>query len=312
MSACGAGERWILRDINWSIPAGKFAAILGPNGSGRSTLARILAGYLWPTRGEVAIDGHRFGETDLNDLRQSIRLVQAAGPYDVDPELTTHQVVLTGLYGTIGLFTTPPAHELDHARELLGKVGLSHVVDHFYSTLSSGERVRALIARAMICQPRLMLLDEPTAGLDLLAHEQVLATVHSLINDSADSPTIILITHHVEELGPLTSDVLLLSDGEIAAHGSLDQVLRADILSRVYRCPLRVEKEGERFYVRSMRGRGKICWIAEHGLCDHSDPKRAGAESKIEKFDGRGAGDRQRFVDRRSEKSPTLPARRAK
>src|SRR5450432_675968 len=217
------GGRWILRDINWSLAAGSCAAILGPNGSGKSTLARVLAGYIWPTVGEVAIDGHRFGETDLNDLRHSIRLVQPAGPYDVDAELTAQQVVLTGLFGTIGLFNEPPKKEFQHARDLLAKVGLSNVIDHHYATLSSGERIRALIARALIRKPRLLLLDEPTAGLDLLAREQVLATVQSLIDDAATSPTIVLITHHVEELGPLTADVLLLAEGQIAARGSLPQ-----------------------------------------------------------------------------------------
>jgi iron complex transport system ATP-binding protein len=244
------GERWILRDINWSAPAGSSVAILGPNGSGKSTLARVLSGYIWPTAGEVEIDGNRFGETDLNELRHSIRLVQAAGSYDVDPELTAHEVVLTGLYGTIGLFDKPSAREHEHANDLLAKVGLSRVTDHRYSTLSSGERVRALIARALIHKPKLLLLDEPTAGLDLLAREQVLATVASLNNNSESSPTIILITHHVEELGLLTSEVLLLADGGVAARGSPAEVLTAENLSKVYRCPLRVEKDGERFYVR--------------------------------------------------------------
>ena len=97
------GERWILRDINWNVPAGSCCAILGPNGSGKSTLTRILAAHLWPTTGEVSVLDGRFGETSLPELRQSIRLVQAAGPYDVDPELTAHEVVLTGFFGTIGL-----------------------------------------------------------------------------------------------------------------------------------------------------------------------------------------------------------------
>src|SRR5437016_5065183 len=88
--------RWILRDVDWSVPAGKCAAIVGPNGSGKSTLSRIICGYLWPTKGEVVVEGRRFGETDLNDLRRSIRLVQAAGPYDVDPTLSAREVVLTG------------------------------------------------------------------------------------------------------------------------------------------------------------------------------------------------------------------------
>jgi iron complex transport system ATP-binding protein len=213
-------------------------------------LARILTGYLWPTAGEVLINGNRFGETDLNDLRHSIRLVQSAGPYDVDGELSAREVVLTGLFGTIGLFDPVPDHEIPHAERLLSYVGLSHVIDHRYATLSSGERVRALIARALIVRPSLLLLDEPTAGLDLLAREQVLATVQSLLSNHDQPPTVVMITHHVEELGPATSELLLLSEGTIAAHGSPAEVLREEVLSRVYRCPLRVHVENDRYYVR--------------------------------------------------------------
>lgn len=243
-------DRWILRDIDWSIPPGSFAAVLGPNGSGKSTLARVLCGYMWPTAGEVIIDGRRFGETDLNDLRHSIRLVQSAGPYDVDPELTAREVVLTGLFGTIGLFDTPPEAEIGHADHLLEQVGMKALADHRYSTLSSGERVRALLARALIVRPRLLLLDEPTAGLDLLAREQVLATVQSLLSSRKDTPTTLMVTHHVEELSPITSQVLLLNQGTIAAAGSMEQVLREDVLSQVYRCPLKVQRENGRYYVR--------------------------------------------------------------
>lgn len=244
------GDRWILRNINWTVPQGRFAAILGPNGSGKSTLARVLCGYMWPTVGDAVIDGHRFGETDLNELRHSIRLVQSAGPYDVDPELTAREVVLTGLFGTIGLFDTIPSEEPEHADHLLAQVGLKSVGDHRYSTLSSGERVRALLARALIKRPRLLILDEPTAGLDLRAREQVLATVQALLGSASNAPTTLMITHHVEELGPLTSQVLLLDEGEIAAAGSLSEVIRAETLSRVYRCPLRVQNEGGRYYLR--------------------------------------------------------------
>lgn len=244
------GEKWILRNISWSVPAGSLSAILGPNGSGKSTLARVLCGYMWPTVGEVNIDGHHFGETDLNELRHSIRLVQPAGPYDVDPELTAREVVLTGLFGTIGLFDPVPAGEVDHAIHLLRQVGLGGVTEHRYSTLSSGERVRALIARALIKRPRLLLLDEPTAGLDLLAREQVLATIHALRTSSGEMPTTLLITHDVEELTPQTSQVLLLDNGSIAASGAMQDVLRDDVLSGVYRCPLRVLQEGGRYYIR--------------------------------------------------------------
>lgn len=235
------GERWILRDINWTVPAGACCAILGPNGSGKSTLTRILAAHSWPTTGESEILGGKFGETSLPELRHSIRLVQAAGPYDVEPELTAREVVETGFFGTLGLYAqTNEAMESD-ADALLAQVGLAHVSAQKYATLSSGERVRSLIARALAARPKLLLLDEPTSGLDLLAREQVLATVQSLFDDRARTPpTVVLVTHHVEELPPATSLVLLLDNGSVAASGVPADVLRADVMSAVYRCPLEV------------------------------------------------------------------------
>lgn len=246
--------RWILRDVTWTIPTGACCAILGPNGSGKSTLTRILAGHLWPSAGRVRVLEGVFGEYSLPELRKQIRLVQAAGPFDVDPELTTHEVVLTGFFSTIGLYdeVTP---EMDaEAERLLRQVGLSHVSDHRYSTLSSGERVRSLMARALAVRPRLLLLDEPTSGLDLLAREQVLATVQRLFDrrsgsDDPQPPTTIFITHHVEELPPATSQILLLSNGAPAALDTPEKVLQAPILSEVYGCPLTVRRSGERTYI---------------------------------------------------------------
>jgi iron complex transport system ATP-binding protein len=257
------GDTWILRDVNWAVPAGTCAAVLGPNGSGKSTLTRILACHLWPTEGGVRVVGAGFGDgANLPEVRKEIRLVQAAGPYDVDPELTALEAVLTGFFGSIGLYGAVTDAMRDRAAGLLAHVGLAHVASHAYVTLSSGERVRTLIARALALRPRLLLLDEPTAGLDLLAREQVLATVQRLFdppaasprerlgdNDDGPPPTVLLITHHVEELPPATSHVLLLSEGRVVAAGTPEQVLRADVLSRVYRCPLDVRRQGGRFYV---------------------------------------------------------------
>ena len=241
--------RWILRDVTWSVPAGACAAILGPNGSGKSTLTRIVAGHLWPTAGQVTVLGGTFGETNLPELRRHIRLVQAAGPYDVEPSLTVRQVVLTGFFSTIGLYDpTTPAMEAE-ADRLLAQVGLGAVADRAYSVLSSGERVRALIARALAVEPRLLLLDEPTAGLDLLAREQVLATVQRMFETEDDPPATVFITHHVEELPPATSQVLLLGDGRAAARGAPGEVLRPDVLSPVYGCPLEVRRSNGRHYV---------------------------------------------------------------
>jgi iron complex transport system ATP-binding protein len=246
-------ESWILRGVDWSVPAGACAAILGPNGSGKSTLARILACHLWPTEGDASVLGSRMGEANLLDVRRDVRLVQSAGPYDADPELATREVVLTGFFGTIGLYDPVTDAMRAEADRLLRQVGLSHVADHLYATLSSGERVRTLIARALAIRPKLLLLDEPTAGLDLLAREQVLATVQRMFEPEgvrlAPPPTTVMITHHVEELPPATSHVLLLSGGRVAARGTPGEVLRAEVLSRAYDFEVQVRQSNGRYYV---------------------------------------------------------------
>ncbi len=241
--------RWILNGITWSVPARTCCAILGPNGSGKSTLTRILAAHLYPTRGDVTVLGNPFGESDLPSLRQRIRLVQAAGPYDVEPALTVREAVLTGFFGTLNLYDHHhlTAIMLTQADELLNRVGLAKVADQRYELLSSGERVRTLLARALASQPDLLLLDEPTAGLDLLAREQVLATVQSLFNQHTPPLTAVMITHHLEELPPATSNILLLDEGTPAYSGRPAEVLRSELLSKVYRCNLKVSRTNDRY-----------------------------------------------------------------
>ncbi|HEX4123905.1 MAG TPA: ATP-binding cassette domain-containing protein [Tepidisphaeraceae bacterium] len=233
--------RWILRDVDWSIAPRTCSAILGPNGSGKSTLARILAGQLFPSAGHATVLGHTFGSADLTELRKDLRLVQSSSPIPLDPDLSAWEVVLTGFFGTLGLYDPVNANMIAAAEAALDKVGLHAVAHHRYETLSNGERMRCLIARALILRPKLILLDEPTAGLDLLAREQVLATIQAMFDPSeSDPPTVILITHYLEELPPATSEILLLDTGRPAARGAPAEVLQSDVLSPVYGCPMEV------------------------------------------------------------------------
>jgi len=243
-------DRWILHEINWTVAAGTCAVILGPNGSGKSTLTRIICGHLWPTVGDVHVLGQKFGQVDLHELRRRIRLVQSTSPVEMDPDLTAHEVVMSGFFGTLGLCdpTTPGMQQQAHT--VLDRVGLHRVADHRYITLSTGERMRCLIARALAVQPALLLLDEPTAGLDLLAREQVLATVQGLFESAQNPPTVILITHHLEELPPVMSNVLLLDEGRVTADGPPGDVLTAPILSKVYNCPMQINHVGRRYYAQ--------------------------------------------------------------
>jgi iron complex transport system ATP-binding protein len=194
--------------------------------------------------------GKNFGEVDLHSLRRDLRLVQSTSPVEMDPDLCALDVVLTGFFGTLGLYDDVSDEMKTRGAEVLDRVGMHHVASHRYTTLSNGERMRCLIARALVVRPRLLLLDEPTAGLDLLAREQVLATVQALFDESETAPTIIFITHHLEELPPATAHVLLLGDGKAAARGSPEEVLQAPILSPVYGCPMRVTHDSGRYYVQ--------------------------------------------------------------
>ena len=243
-------NRKILRDITWQVPQGTTAAILGPNGSGKSTLARVILGQMWPTQGDVRILGQAFGETDLNQLRESIRLVQSNGVVEIEPGETAINVVLTGYFGTVGLYQPVTEPMRKAAVKMLKQVGLNQEIEQPYKTLSNGERMRCLIARALVVKPKLLILDEPTAGLDLLAREQVLATVQQLIERDAEPPTVLMITHHVEELVPGTSSVLVLKDGRAAASGKPRDVLKSEVLSSVYNFPVTVTRRAGRFWVQ--------------------------------------------------------------
>jgi iron complex transport system ATP-binding protein len=238
--------RWILRGVSLDIRPGELCAALGPNGSGKSTLARLLSGQNWPSEGRVVMrDGAKWTPTPV--VQDRVRIVQPAAPLDFDPTLSAREVVLTGFFGTLGLYRRPTQRMEQRATALMATVGLSEVVGNEYGLLSTGEKVRAQIARAMAIHPGLLILDEPTSGLDLLARERVLATVRRVVKHSRKT-AVVLITHHVEELPPETSEVLVLSRGRVVGQGAPDQVLRSEVLSRAYGVDVEVHQHHGRFY----------------------------------------------------------------
>ncbi|MFO0945921.1 MAG: ATP-binding cassette domain-containing protein [Planctomycetota bacterium] len=230
----------ILRDIHWAISRGESAAILGHNGSGKSTLLRLITGYHFPTVGTVEVLGSQLGEIDLHALRKEIGIVDPGSPFSPDHRLTVLEVVLTGVFGNLCLdFDHPTPADVALAKKLLADVGLLGHANQKYRTLSTGESRRTLLARALVHQPKLLILDEPTAGLDLLGRETMLATV-DLLKKRQPWLTILTVTHHLEELSPNTDSILLLKNGNVLAKGPAEEVLQESLLTEGFGCPVRV------------------------------------------------------------------------
>lgn len=250
------GPTHILRGVTCTIPAGQCTAILGPNGSGKTTLIQTLTGQTFITRGTVRVLGETLGQTDVRSLRRRISLVNPIsdsasahiGGAVVDADLSAHQVVLTGFFGTIGLYDHP-TKELHHlAKHALKQVGLSPRSELRFSLLSTGEQRRCLIARALINKPELIILDEPTAGLDVAGREQVLATIEMVLN-RPHPPTVLMITHHVEELSPRTAQVLMMKHGHIIISGLPKTVITPESLTETFGCKVCVRHQNGRFWI---------------------------------------------------------------
>ncbi|MCI0158442.1 ATP-binding cassette domain-containing protein [Leifsonia shinshuensis] len=246
--------RHILEDIRFEVGVGEHWALLGPNGAGKSTVLGFCGAVAFPTSGTVDVLGRRLGRVELQELRRHIGHVNPRHP--VRSPLTVTEVVLTGLTGSI----EPPmrweasAAELARARELIDTIGLDDRRDARWPTLSQGERGRALIARALISDPRLLLLDEPTTGLDVAAREQLLETIDGLSVAVPDLASV-LVTHHLEELPETTSHALLLSHGRIVASGPIEAAVTTETVTAAFEHPIRVERADGRWSARAVRER---------------------------------------------------------
>ncbi|MFI7438509.1 ABC transporter ATP-binding protein [Nonomuraea indica] len=243
----------LLRGIDWEVNADERWVVVGPNGAGKTTLLQVASTLLYPTEGVVEVLGERLGQTDVFDLRPRIGLASAALAERIPPEEKVIDLVLTASYGVMGRWTEEyDSNDVTRAVELIDMLGAAHLIRRRFGTLSEGERKRVQIARALMPDPEVLLLDEPAAGLDLGGREDLVRRLTVLAQDFR-SPTLVLVTHHVEEVPSGFTHGLLLRNGSVVAQGPLDQVMTADNLSRTFGLPLSLDRSAEgRWYARAL------------------------------------------------------------
>lgn len=247
------GATTILDAVDWQVNEGERWIVLGPNGAGKTTLLQIVAARLHPTAGRARILGDTLGRTDVFELRPRIGLSSASLADRIPRGETVRDVVLTAAYGMTGRWSEAYDDvDEDRATELLASYGVGKLTDRLYGTLSEGERKRVQIARALMTDPELLLLDEPAAGLDLGGREELLDALTKLAQEPT-APVLALVTHHVEEIPEGFTHVLLMGRARIHAAGPIEQVLTADNLSEAFGLPLVVAHGGGRWLARAAR-----------------------------------------------------------
>jgi len=246
-------ERTILGPLNFAIRPQERWVILGPNGAGKSTMLQILATRMFPSRGTVRVLDKEMGKCDLSEVRTRIGICGALISEDIPGDELVRDVVLTAAYAILGRWNE--AYDLwDESRAvaLLTTFGVRELADRTYATLSEGERKRVQIARALMADPELLLLDEPASGLDLGGREDLLSRFSAFASDFT-APATVIVTHHIEEIPEGTTHALLLKDSQIAVSGPVEDVITTEHISAVFGIPITVSRDGGRFFARSQR-----------------------------------------------------------
>ena len=236
----------ILHAVNWRVEPGQHWVLLGANGYGKTSLLSALTGYLMPTAGEITVLGQIYGQSDWRDLRKQIGLVSSSIRQMMADEEPALETVASGKYAMIDFWGRLTRAEKTAARQILRQVEAEHLAERPWRVLSQGERQRILIGRAMMARPRLLILDEPCAGLDPAAREHFLEFIQRL-GQRKNAPTLILVTHHVEEIMPVFSHVLILKQGAVLAQGPKNHLLNSRQLSATFDLALRLRQTAGRY-----------------------------------------------------------------
>jgi iron complex transport system ATP-binding protein len=247
------GTTTILDGLSWTVREGERWVVLGRNGAGKTTVLQVASGRMHPTSGTADLLGSRLGRVDVFELRPRIGLASAALAERIPGGEVVRDVVLTAAYGVTGRWREA-YEDVDESRatDLMAAFGVERFADRRYGTLSEGERKRVQIARALMSDPELLLLDEPAAGLDLGGREELVSALAELAADRR-SPVLVLVTHHVEEIPPGFTHLLLLADGRVHAAGPVGDVLTSENLSGAFGTPLQVDRVDDRWTARGAR-----------------------------------------------------------
>ncbi|HVU23222.1 MAG TPA: ABC transporter ATP-binding protein [Opitutus sp.] len=248
------GKTAILRGIDWQVRAGEHWVILGANGSGKTSLLKALTGFLSPTAGEFSVLGRRYGASDWRELRRHIGVVTSAFAAAIPPAERALETVISGKFAQLDLWARVTRADRVAARRWLRAVGAAAIAEREWLYLSQGERQRVLIARALMARPRLLILDEPCAGLDPVARERFLGSIERLAKaagvkrarQQTGAPAFVLVTHHVEEITPAFTHALMLRAGRVVAAGPIGRVLHSRNLTTTFGTPLQLRQRGGR------------------------------------------------------------------
>lgn len=238
----------ILRRIRWQVEQGEHWIVLGPNGAGKSSLLSIVAGYEWPSRGEVTVLGETYGRCDMRALKERIGWVSASLFSWLPARQSAREVAATGIHATIGSWHDLSTQDLIRADDALRRIGGYAFRNKAYGVLSQGEKQRVIIARALVTDPDLLILDEPCAGLDPGTRECLIADVDRLCA-TRGGPTLVLVSHHVEEIPAHATHGLLLKEGHTLAAGPLHEVLTDALLTDLYEFPCRIRAGSGRYWL---------------------------------------------------------------
>ncbi|WP_260727471.1 ABC transporter ATP-binding protein [Dactylosporangium roseum] len=239
----------LVRSVDWQVELDERWVVLGPNGAGKTTLLNLAGARVYPSRGSVTVLGERLGRTNVNELKT--RLGFTSNGLALPPDETALDVVLTASWAVVGRFTERYDDvDVARARSLLEQFGVGALADRLYGTLSEGERKRVQIARSLMADPELLLLDEPAAGLDLGAREDLVRRLGTLAADP-DAPAIVLVTHHVEEIPPGFTHALLMRAGGVVAQGLLRDTVTAENLSKTFGLRLRLSTIDGRYHAQA-------------------------------------------------------------